>query len=170
MMNSLHSRAKHQRPFPAGHRGAGLVIAGSKTKQRGAMLLEALVAILIFSVGILAVVGMQATAVKAAADAKYRSEASLLANELLGQMWITNRSAAVLKTNFEGSSGSGGTYYVNWYSDVAAAMPGVTTTANAPTVSVDGTTGLVTVVVYWKLPSEAAGASAHNYTVIAQVQ
>lgn len=138
--------------------------------QRGSMLLEALVAILIFSVGILAVVGMQATAVKAAADAKYRSEASLLANELLGQMWITNRTASTLKTNFEGSDGSGGTYYNNWYANVAATMPGVSTTANAPSVTVDGTTGLVTVVVQWKLPSEASGASAHNYTIIAQVQ
>lgn len=138
--------------------------------QRGSMLLEALVAILIFSVGILAVVGMQATAVKAAADSKYRSEASLLANELLGQMWITNRNAATLKTNFEGSDGSGGTYYNNWYANVAATMPGVSTTANAPSVTVDGSTGLVTVVVFWKLPSEPSGASAHNYTVVAQVQ
>ncbi len=138
--------------------------------QRGSMLLESLVAILIFSVGILAVVGMQATAVKAASDAKHRSEASLLANELLGQMWSTNRTASTLKTNFEGSAGSGGTFYNSWYANVAATMPGVTAITNAPTVTVDGSTGLVTVVVLWKLPSESASASAHNYTVIAQVQ
>ena len=136
--------------------------------QAGIMLLEALVAILIFSVGILSVVGMQATAVKAAADAKYRSAASLLANELLGQMWITNRTAATLQTNFQGSAGSGGTYYNNWYSNVQATLPGAAT--NPPTVTVDSTTGLVTIVVQWKLPSELASASAHNYSVMAQVK
>ena len=56
------------------------------------MLLEAFIAILIFSMGILAIVGMQASAVKTSADAKYRSEASLLANELIGQMWVSNRT------------------------------------------------------------------------------
>ncbi len=146
----------------------GTGAANPRTAQSGAMLLEALVAILIFSVGILSVVGMQATAVKAASDARHRSEASLLANELLGQMWITNRTASTLQTNFQGSAGSGGTYYNSWYTNVQAALPGADT--NPPSVTVDATTGLVTVVVRWKLPSEATGASAHNYTVVAQVK
>ena len=140
----------------------------TRRDQRGAMLLEALIAILIFSVGILSVVGMQATAVKQASDAKHRSEASLLANELLGQMWSSNRTGSTLKTNFEGSAGSGGTYYNAWYANVLAALPGVA--SNQPTVTVDATTGLVTITVYWKLPSEGASASAHNYVVVAQVK
>jgi len=135
--------------------------------QAGSVLLEALVAILIFSVGILAVVGMQATAVKAAADARHRSEAALLANELLGQMWVTNRTTTTLQTNFQGSSGSGGTYYNNWYTNVQSALPGADT--NPPTVTIDSA-GIVTIVVLWKLPSEAASASAHNYTLVAQVK
>ena len=135
--------------------------------QRGSVLLEALVAILIFSVGILAVVGMQATAVKAASDARHRSEASLLANELLGQMWVSNRTTATLQTNFQGSAGSGGTYYNSWYADVQAALPGADT--NPPSVVIDNA-GIVTIVVQWKLPSELSTASAHNYTIVAQVK
>ena len=148
-------------------------MAPAPVGQRGSMLLEALIAILIFSMGILAVVGMQATAVKSASDAKHRSEASLFANELLGQMWVTNRTGATLKTNFEGSGGAtggGGTYYKNWYANVAAIMPGVTDAANAPTVTVDATTGLVTITVLWKLPSEPTSVAAHNYVVVAQIK
>ena len=45
-------------------------------RQRGMFLLEALVGILIFSIGILALVAMQATAITAQADAQYRVEAA----------------------------------------------------------------------------------------------
>ena len=64
------------------------VVQGLRRRaQRGVMLLEALIAILIFSVGILAVVGMQAVAIKDVAQSKYRSDASFLADSLLSQMW-----------------------------------------------------------------------------------
>lgn len=56
-------------------------------QQRGVMLLEALVAILIFSIGILAIVGLQATSISLSTDAKYRSDASMLANQIIGMMW-----------------------------------------------------------------------------------
>ena len=58
--------------------------------ERGAVLLEAFIAILLFSMGILALVGVQATAVKHAADAKYRAEAAYLANQIIAQMWAEN--------------------------------------------------------------------------------
>ena len=59
----------------------------SRQGQRGVMLIEALIGILIFSIGILALLGMQAVAMSATIDAKYRSEASFLANEVIGVMW-----------------------------------------------------------------------------------
>ena len=43
------------------------------------MLLEALIAILIFSMGILALMGMQATAINTVSESKYRSNAGFLA-------------------------------------------------------------------------------------------
>jgi type IV pilus assembly protein PilV len=56
-------------------------------RQRGATLLEALIAVLIFSIGILAIVGMQAMAVRVTTDAKYRADASFLASQALGRVW-----------------------------------------------------------------------------------
>jgi len=92
------------------------------------MLLEALISILIFSIGILAIIGLQAAAVKASSDAKYRSDASLLANQLIGQMWVSNRASATLQTNFQ----TGGVAYTAWLADVQFALPLVA--ANPPTV------------------------------------
>jgi type IV pilus assembly protein PilV len=66
------------------------------------MLIEALIALLIFSVGILGIVGLQASAVNTSADAKYRSEAALLANELIGRMWVSDRTQLTLANNFKG--------------------------------------------------------------------
>lgn len=59
-----------------------------KFQQRGLVLLEGLIAILIFSMAILAVVGLQGTAINKSADAQYRADAAFLANQLLAQMWV----------------------------------------------------------------------------------
>ena len=58
--------------------------------QNGSVLLEALIAILLFSMGMLALAGVQAAAIKNAAEAKYRAEASFLANQIIAQMWGEN--------------------------------------------------------------------------------
>lgn len=55
--------------------------------QRGATLLEVLIAVLIFSIGILAIVGVQALATRVTTDSKYRADASFLANQALGRVW-----------------------------------------------------------------------------------
>lgn len=67
-----------------------------KTVQSGMALLEALIGILIFSIGILAMVAMQAASVSAVADAQYRIEAVNAANQLLSQIWVNiDRTSAV---------------------------------------------------------------------------
>lgn len=141
--------------------------------QQGSMLLEALIAILIFSMGILALVGLQTAAVKASSDAKYRTEASQLANQLLGQMWVSDRTAATLQTNFQGGGGTDGTTYTTWLADVQNTLPGVT--ANPPVVIVTlnvgptTTTSQVVITIFWKAPSEPAANAPHQYTTVAEI-
>lgn len=55
--------------------------------QEGSVLLEALIAITIFSAGILAMIWLQAAAARQVADSKYRLEASFIANQSLGEIW-----------------------------------------------------------------------------------
>ncbi|MDD5298456.1 MAG: type IV pilus modification protein PilV [Rhodocyclaceae bacterium] len=64
------------------------------TSQAGMALIEAMVAILVFAVGVLAMIGMQTLAVKTASDAKYRADAAYLANQLIGQMWTADKNTA----------------------------------------------------------------------------
>ena len=138
-------------PFPA---QAGI-------RQRGATLLEALIGILIFSIGILALVGMQALAIKHMSDAKYRSDASFFANEIIGQMWV-NR-ASLVSYNYAGS-GAPPAVLDSWVTNIQNALPGVTATANLPIVTVAGTT--VTVTVRWQLPG---GADVHRHMTMAYI-
>lgn len=131
------------------------------------MLLEALIAVLIFSMGILAIVGMQAAAVKASSDAKYRSDASMVANQLIGQMWVSNRTPAVLQASFQGGGGVDGASYTAWLADVQAALPGSAT--NPPLVTVNPATSVVTITVFWLAPGEPTGTAPHSFSVVAQI-
>lgn len=56
--------------------------------QAGVILIEVLVGVLVFSIGILAIVGLQAFAVEQVSDAKYRLDASMIANQYIGRMWV----------------------------------------------------------------------------------
>jgi type IV pilus assembly protein PilV len=136
--------------------------------QSGVALLEALIGILIFSIGILAVVGMQATAIKTVSDSKYRSEAAFLANQLLTQMWTD--AGNVSQYAYPGT-GTVPARLTNWVSDVGTRLPGTTTAM--PVVAVSGATAsgaTVQITVYWQLPEEASqGLPARNYTLIASV-
>ena len=146
--------------------------AKKRKHQDGMMLLEGLIAILIFSLGIIALVGMQATAVKQVSDAKYRTDASLLANQLIGMMWVGDRTPATLKTNFDtGGDASGLT---DWLATVRSTLPGITDDDNQPTVNVTSiggdSDGTVTITLYWLAPSDAGTQEPHKYTTVAQIK
>lgn len=66
----------------------------SMKKQGGIVLLEGLIAIVIFAFGVLAVIGMQAATVRQTTDAKYRVDASFLANQSIGLMWADRDNLA----------------------------------------------------------------------------
>ncbi|MHB1591056.1 MAG: type IV pilus modification PilV family protein [Sulfuricella sp.] len=130
------------------------------TKQRGSVLLESLIAILIFSMGILAIVGLQAASIKNTASAKYRIDASMLANQIIGQMWIDDKTNASLQTSYNSPSG---TKYLTWKTNVQQALPGVA--SNAPTIAIDAS-NVATVTVRWQSPGESG---PHNYVAIARI-
>lgn len=68
-----------------------LVLMSSLPKikaQKGSILLEALIAVVIFSFGILAISGLQAAMMKNTTDATYRAEAAYVVQQYLGQMMV----------------------------------------------------------------------------------
>jgi type IV pilus assembly protein PilV len=135
------------------------------SSQQGVTLLEALLGILLFSVGILAVVGIQAMAVRNVAESKYRMDASFLANQVIGEMW-TNRSNLALYNYMAGAPPA---VLTNWVASVNSNLPG--SVANPPTVNINGTT--VTVTIFWQAPEEAKlnpPPTPHSHRVISVVE
>jgi type IV pilus assembly protein PilV len=58
-------------------------------RQAGVALIEVLVSILLFSLGVLGMIGLQARAIGFSVDAEDRNRAALFANELATVMWMT---------------------------------------------------------------------------------
>lgn len=142
--------------------------------QAGFMLIEVLISVLVFSLGVLTIVGLQAASVQQSTKAKYRADATLLANDLVGRMWVTDRKFETLSETFA----TGGTGYEEWLPSVAAALPGVAD--NPPEVSIESVDGggnppsdpssLVTITMRWKAPQDAEGDPASSLTVVTRIK
>lgn len=154
----------------------------SKPRVAGYMLMEVLVSLVIFSIGILGVSAMQVVSLRADSAAKYRTDASILANLLIGRMWADDRTPAVLQANYQGSGGSGGPGYRQWVGEIGAAngiyLPRVAEVP--PEVKVEPKDGnlppnsaksLVTVTVYWLMPGDNNDAKhRHSYVATAEIK
>jgi len=148
-------------------------------RQSGVMLIEALVGILIFAIGILALVAMQATAIRAAQDSRYRTEAVNYANDLLGQILVgVDRApaafAASLATFAHQTGGvncafSGAASTNALVTDWAALVTGTSGVTPPPRLPLPGTTAArvqvlvdtsagafntVTITVCWQAPDD----------------
>jgi type IV pilus assembly protein PilV len=58
--------------------------------QRGVALFECLMAMLIFSVGLLGLLGLEARVMNISVDSENRGRAAMLAGEVTSQMWLHN--------------------------------------------------------------------------------
>ncbi len=117
----------------------------SRVAQQGVVLLESMIAILIFSLGILALVGLQASMVKNTSDAKYRTDAAFIAQQRLGVMWADPDNLA---------------NYLEANTDISTLLPNGKRTVTLPAAG-----GEVMVLVTWQLP----GQDAHNFTTYARI-
>jgi type IV pilus assembly protein PilV len=153
----------------------------SMKKQGGVFLLEALIGILIFSLGILTLVAMQATAITAQSDAQFRTEAAKLAEQITSQVWlnIDRSSTATVVTslatfqhhptttatcNYTGAA-STNAVVTDWVAAATAAGTGLPgTTDSMLQVLVDTATyNQITVTVCWKTPKDIA---ARRHTMV----
>jgi type IV pilus assembly protein PilV len=104
---------------------------------RGVVLIEILVAVVLFSIGVLGLVGLQIASMKNVGESQYRVEAAMLANSLTAQMRTS--PAASRATDFASPSG---TRYATWKTSVTSTLPGADATppsvdtSNYPTVMV----------------------------------
>lgn len=127
-------------------------------RQAGIALIEALISVVLLSLGILGLIALQGSMGANLSDAKYRAEASFLANQLLGQMWIDQGNLV----NYAISGGSCTQTYAqcsDWLTKVGRDLPG-----GSASVVLNGTA--VTITVTWQTPGVGV---PHNYVLSANV-
>ena len=119
-------------------------------KQAGVAILEVLIAVLLFSLGILGLIGLQARAVSFSIDAEDRNRAALLANDAASLMWL-KKSVSLTTAEEDG-----------WKARVSAAS-----VSGLP--SGQGTiTGLTTnsadITIKWHRPSRGSAEQDSTFT------
>lgn len=122
----------------------------STRRMRGVALIEALVSMLLFSMGVLALVGLQSTMVRAQSDAKIRADAAYLASEATGKMWSDLQNI----TAYNGTGCATQTRCKEWQDKIADELPGGT-----GAITVDTSTKDVTITIGW----QAADRNQHQF-------
>jgi type IV pilus assembly protein PilV len=115
-----------------------------RNAQQGVVLLEALIAILLFSMGVLALVGLQGAMIKNTSDANYRAAASFIAQQRIGQIWADQLNA------------------VNY---IVTDAPILTLPSGKLTVTNPLNTKQYVVTVTWTQP----GKPTHKFTTVASI-
>jgi type IV pilus modification protein PilV len=129
-----------------------------RAAQRGSFLLEAMIGILIFSFGVLAMIALQANAISVQSDAQYRIEAASLADQILAEINLNVTRDSV--------TGVVDATALNTFSHQASPAPA---TGTAPTCSYSGepatnalvtneTSGWVAAVAAKHLPGASAAS------------
>ncbi|HCI13476.1 MAG: hypothetical protein A2063_09295 [Gallionellales bacterium GWA2_60_142] len=147
----------------------------STNAQQGSVLLEALIALMIFSFGILGSIGVQAKIIGLSSDAGYRTDATFLANQIIAQIWVdpvidpddptgmtlnVNSAYACAPCTVDSAKTR------DWLAQMSTMLPGVPDSCQ-PSIAMNG--NQVTVTVQWKLPQEA-GNTCHAYSSTTEIQ
>ncbi len=111
----------------------------SAPKQRGSVLIESMVALVLFSMGVLALVGLQSAMVKNSSDNRYRAEAQLIAQTHLANLMAYGGDATSYVAQVDRQR-------------ISSQLPNGQLTFSAITNS------MITVSVSWKVP----GGSRHQ--------
>lgn len=121
----------------------------------GSALLEAVVALVLFSAGIVGLIGLQARLLTAQSEGKYRADAAYLVSELVGVMWADVPNLA----NYATAQCASHPRCKDWTDKVAATLPG-----GSATVTV--VNGIVTVTLTWTPPNYGT----HTYSAATAIR
>ncbi|RYF01858.1 MAG: type IV pilus modification protein PilV [Comamonadaceae bacterium] len=142
--------------------------------QRGFTIIEVLVSLLIFSVGLLGVVSLFGAAVRTSTSAEFRTMAAMMASDLIGRMWMSDRTYTTLQATYSSTNQGGG--YVAWKNMVTSSgLPEAASLAPTVTFTTVGGGGgatavnssQATITIFWKAPGDG---DVHQYVAVAQMK
>jgi len=136
--------------------------------QNGGGLVEGLMSLVVLSVGILALIGMQAALIQDNSESRVRMQAGFFATSVLGMAaanpqnvgcFIVNsaQSAACVRVDAQAQA-------TGWVDQVMNVLPDAATVP--PQVSYDSASGQLTVTLRWRMRGDSM---VHNYVAATQV-
>jgi type IV pilus assembly protein PilV len=137
---------KHPTPAARAACRARRRVEGRRRRRRGVTMVEVLVALLVFSLGILGAVGMQARAIQLSVDSEDRARAALMANEIVTAMWTQRTTALPAAT------------VAAWTARLQDPQVSGLPQANA-VISAPDAADIVTVTITWQPPHAAAAST-----------
>ena len=123
----------------------------TRHKQKGVMLLEALIGLLIFSIGVLALIAMQSVAISQVRDAQFRTDASLLSERIMGELMVFR------------NLGNASTAVTTWQTDVASTLPSGNGSVTESTSSFGAAIKEIRISITWRAPG--ASTDSNHVTV-----
>jgi type IV pilus assembly protein PilV len=133
---------KHQHPTPP----------SARASQSGVALIEVLISILLFSLGILGLIGLQARAISLSIDAEDRNRAALIANDIATTMW-TKRTVSIDPTAGSPS------WNARASNPQAGGLPG-----GSVTITSDTTTNTADILITWRPPQRTSSEQDSRLT------
>jgi type IV pilus assembly protein PilV len=129
--------------------------AAGRRPHQGMALVECLISMLIFSIGVVGLMGLEAKSIHLSQDAEDRNRAALLASEIASNMWLNSTINPVTPA------------YATLLASVSNPAAGGLPNGVATVTPVAGTTNAADIVITWQPPSDAGGAlSTLNTRVI----
>jgi type IV pilus assembly protein PilV len=122
--------------------------AAGTAPQRGMALIEVLVSLLLFSFGLLGLIGLEVRSVNFSVDSEDRNRAAVFANEIASWMW-TNGTVAVPAAQL-----------TTWQGQVANATAAGLANGTVTITTTAGTTNSADILISWKPPSDSAATAS----------
>lgn len=153
----------------------------SRKAQIGAMLIEALVAAIIFAIGILALIKLQAEGIRQTTESKGRSDASYLADKVLGDLAGEDlqtgaQSASTAVTSFNGAytattspATANAVVAASWQAMLARTLPqgtlNVAVESSADPLNASNQVRAATITVTWTI----AGGTQRSFSQVGRL-
>ena len=142
-------------------------VANMKKYQNGSSLIEGMIAILIFSFGVLGTMSYQSNMLVQTTQTAYRLAASTYVNSLQGAAESDPQNYACYTTTTNTAKSamnctSATSYMASWRSSVLS-MQGNSNIFPSSVYNLDGS---ITISVYWKLPQEKSDVDPHKLVAI----
>jgi type IV pilus assembly protein PilV len=147
-------------PFRQVRRRAATHGRSSRT-QRGAFLIEGMIAIAIFSIGISALLGIVGKMVVGSADAQYRVQAAQFASSIIAEMRVADPTT--LATVYDPIAPGPG--FTKWNNLIIGQLPLAGASTSKPLMILLNTTGtapVATVTIAWRAAPEKTVDASNN--------